>query len=202
MTKFKRAVISLLLLLCFASSALALSTREYREMMKDSNFAEADNYLNKIWAELKEKMPRKDFKILEKDRDNWVIKERDDTARALMDKSGYSRIEAYTRATKMRSDYLETILQKYDAVNLKLKSEDEAEKFLFKELSKRGLFKDFHIIMDEETFDIINNEKCWIFRHAVDDPNMIFTLDYYAVSSSGKIYVVDYVEAEYIPFNF
>ena len=194
------SIFTFFMCLVFTSSASALSNKEYHEMMKNSNFAEADNYLNKIWAELKENMPRKDFSVLEKDRDKWLRKERDNAAKALMKKEGYSKIEAYTLATKMRSDYLEKIMQKYAIV--KLKTEEEAENFLCDELSKRGLMKNFHIIRSEETSNVIDDEKCWIFRHAENGPDVIFTLNFYAVSTTGKIYVIDYSEDEYIPFNF
>ena len=190
----------LFLCLVFAPSSFALSNKEYRKMMKDSNFAEADNQLNKIWAELKENMPRKDFSLLEKDRDEWVLRGRDNTAQALMQKEKCSKIEAYTRATKMRSEYLKKIMQKYAVINLN--TEEKAENFLCDELLKRGLMKDSHIVMSEETSETINDEECWIFRHAENGSDMIFTIDFYAVSTTGKIYVIDYAEDEYIPFNF
>ena len=50
-----------------AGSALALTGAEYREMLKDPGFAEADQALNQAWAEAKELMPKAAFEALKKE---------------------------------------------------------------------------------------------------------------------------------------
>ena len=54
----KKFLSSLALLFLISSGAFALSDSEYKELMKDSSFADSEKELAKVWAEAK-KLPAK-----------------------------------------------------------------------------------------------------------------------------------------------
>ena len=111
--KFFAALLACLMVGALAVPALALSGAEYRKMLKDPEFAAADKELNRVWAELKKSMSKEAFKLLEKDRDAWVSKGRDEDANARMKKEGLSRTAAYAAATRARTKALPGLAQQY-----------------------------------------------------------------------------------------
>ena len=85
-----------------AGAALALTGAEYREMLKDPGFAEADQALNQAWSEAKELMPKAAFEALKKEQSAWVAKGRDTEAKELID-DGMTAPKAYALVTKSRA---------------------------------------------------------------------------------------------------
>ncbi len=111
----KKFLSSLALLLLISSNAFALSDSEYKEMLKDSSFADSEKELAKVWAEAK-KLPAKFFEHLQKEQREWVSHGRDKRAESLMkaDKT-LSRAQAYAQETGSR---VEAINSAIDAANL------------------------------------------------------------------------------------
>ena len=95
-----------LLITCFCSSAFALSDAEYRSMMKNSAFANADKALNAAWAEAKGILYGSDFDNLKKNQQQWIKSGRDAEAKYFMNNNGLSKVEAYTAATNARANYI------------------------------------------------------------------------------------------------
>lgn len=100
--------------LCFwvllAGTATALSDPEYREMMKEPEFAAADRALNEAWAEAKRSMPKSAFEELKKQQRDWNAKGRDAEARVLMDEGSMTALQAYTEVTNGRADHIREAL--------------------------------------------------------------------------------------------
>lgn len=94
------SVFILMVVLCVP--AFALSDAEYRKMKNDPNFAEADRELNYAYDEAKEIMDEAEFAVFKRDQRDWIAKQRDVRAKTFME-DGYSRVEAYTRATLERA---------------------------------------------------------------------------------------------------
>ena len=111
----KRIVSVLALVLLMVSPSFALSDAEYLRMRRNSvAFARADKKLNRVWAQLKKSLPKSVFAELDKVQREWVSSGRDSEAEQLMDE-GYSRVEAYTRATNDRADALPDIARELRA---------------------------------------------------------------------------------------
>ena len=81
-----------------------LSDNEYGQMMKNSDFANADKALNQAWKNAKNSLSEEDFNALKKDQNSWIKKGRDNEAKDLM--SSMSRVEAYTSVTNSRAEYI------------------------------------------------------------------------------------------------
>lgn len=111
----KKFLSSLAVFFLISSGAFALSDSEYKEMMKDSEFADAEKELAQSWSEAK-KLPAKFFEHLQKEQREWVSHGRDKRAESLMkaDKS-LSRTQAYAQETGSR---VEAINSAIDAANL------------------------------------------------------------------------------------
>lgn len=111
----KRIVSVLALMLLMVSPSFALSDAEYLRMRRNSvAFARADKKLNRVWAQLKKSLPKSVFAELDKVQREWITSGRDSEAEQLMDE-GYSRVEAYTRATNDRADSLPDIAKELRA---------------------------------------------------------------------------------------
>lgn len=97
-----------------AGPAAGLSDAEYREMMKDQGFAEADRGLNEAWSRLLKEggFSKAGIKALKADQAEWVRKGRDAAARRYMTEDGYTALEAYTTVTGMRTDALPDIAER------------------------------------------------------------------------------------------
>ena len=96
-----------------AGPAAGLSDAEYREMMKDSDFARADRALNEEWSRLLKEggLSKAGIKALKADQAEWVRKGRDVQAKLIME-SGYTALEAYTAVTGMRTDALPDLAER------------------------------------------------------------------------------------------
>ena len=107
------AVCSALCLGALAGPAAGLSDAEYREMMKDRGFAEADRALNEAWARILKEggLSKAGIKALKADQAEWVRKGRDTQARLIME-NGYAALEAYTTATGMRTEALPDLTER------------------------------------------------------------------------------------------
>lgn len=99
----KRLVIVVALMLVISAPAFALSDAEYRRMMKDPEFAAADRELTNAYNEAKEIMDKSEFAAFRRDQRDWIAKQRDVRAKTFME-DGYSRVEAYTKATLERAE--------------------------------------------------------------------------------------------------
>ena len=97
-----------------AGPAAGLSDAEYREMMKDRGFAEADRALNEAWARILKEggLSKAGIKALKADQAEWVRKGRDAAARRYMTEDSYTALEAYTTVTGMRADSLPDIAER------------------------------------------------------------------------------------------
>ena len=91
-----------------AGPAAGLSDAEYREMMKDSDFARADGALNETWSRILKEggLSKAGIKALKADQAEWVRKGRDAEARRYMTDDGYTALEAYTTETVRRTEEL------------------------------------------------------------------------------------------------
>ena len=96
-----------------AGPAAGLSDAEYREMMKDSDFARADGALNETWSRILKEggLSKAGIKALKADQAEWVRKGRDTQARLIME-NGYAALEAYTTATGMRTEALPDLTER------------------------------------------------------------------------------------------
>ena len=109
----KRFMSIIAVILVLAVPALALSDAEYLRMKKSSTaFAEADKFLSDAYNNVKNVMPRSEFASVKEEQREWIKSGRDEAARAFMNE-GYSKIEAYTKATEERAEELYHIFQMY-----------------------------------------------------------------------------------------
>ena len=101
------AACGVLCLGALAGPAAGLSDAEYREMMKDRNFARADGALNETWSRILKEggLSKAGIKALKADQAEWVRKGRDTQARLIME-NGYAALEAYTTETVRRTEEL------------------------------------------------------------------------------------------------
>ena len=90
--------------LCFLIpfSALALSEEDYRELLKDSEFAAADKELKQAWDYAKNNLTPDEFNKLKESQREWVKSVRDESAEELIDFQGYSKVMAYISVTNER----------------------------------------------------------------------------------------------------
>lgn len=89
-------------LLIISAPAFALSDAEYLRMKKNPEFAEADSELTEAYNEAKEILDKSEFAAFRQDQRDWIAKQRDVRAKTFME-DGYSRGEAYTKATLERA---------------------------------------------------------------------------------------------------
>ena len=109
----KRLMSIIAVVLVFAVPAFALSDAEYLRMKKSSaNFAEADEFLSDAYNNVKSVMSRSEFASIKEEQREWIKSGRDEAARAFMNE-GYSKMEAYTKATEERAEELYHIFQMY-----------------------------------------------------------------------------------------
>ena len=107
----KKFFLSLLFLVTIlATSVFALNDAEYKKMMKNPEFARADKRLNQTWKKASNSLKGAALDRLKKNQREWINEGRDYVANGFIEE-GYSRVEAYTIATNMRSDELPTIVK-------------------------------------------------------------------------------------------
>ncbi len=95
-----------------ATQALALSDKDYRAMMKDSKFAQADKNLNDAWKAAKESLSPADFAKLKKSQAQWIKKGRDEEVKKLRsEKAGRTLplTDAYAMVTDNRAEYIRSL---------------------------------------------------------------------------------------------
>lgn len=90
-------------LLAVSAPAFALSDAEYLRMKRNPEFAAADRRLTKAYNEARKIMSSEEFAGFRKSQRDWVARQRDVRARTFMEE-GYSRVEAYTKATLERAE--------------------------------------------------------------------------------------------------
>ena len=98
----KRLCLVLVSLVVLCVPAFALSDAEYLRMKKNPEFAAADSELIDAYNEAKEIMDKSEFDAFRRDQRDWIAKQRDVRAKTFME-DGYSRVEAYTKATLERA---------------------------------------------------------------------------------------------------
>ena len=109
----KRFMSIIAVVLVFAVPAFALSDAEYLRMKKSSaDFAEADEFLSDAYNNVKSVMPRSEFASIKEEQREWIKSGRDEAARAFM-REGYSKVDAYTKATEERAEELYHMFQMY-----------------------------------------------------------------------------------------
>ena len=99
----RRLISVLAFMLVISVPAFALSDAEYLRMKKNPEFAAADRKLTVAYNEAKRVMSKSEFDSLRKDQRQWIAKQRDVRAKTFME-DGYSRVEAYTKATLERAE--------------------------------------------------------------------------------------------------
>ena len=99
-----------IMLFALVSSASALSDKEYRQLIKNQSFSDADKALNQAWTNAKNSLSEKDFNALKKSQTRWIKSGRDNEARQLLKK--LSRVQAYTLVTNSRADYINNYVSK------------------------------------------------------------------------------------------
>ena len=107
------SALTVLFVMCIASQALALSDKDYREMMKDPGFAQADKNLNDAWNAAKESLSPAEFAKLKKDQAQWLKKGRDDEVKELRSVQAgrnLTRTDAYTSITDDRAGYIRGLI--------------------------------------------------------------------------------------------
>lgn len=102
----KRLISAAVLMMMLALPSFALSDSEYKRLKNsNSDFANADRNLTRVWNRLKDDLPGKVFRHLREEQRDWISHGRDREAKRYMN-DGYSRAEAYTMATNDRAEYL------------------------------------------------------------------------------------------------
>ncbi len=99
--------------ICIASQALALSDKDYSELMKDPGFAQADKNLNDAWKAAQESLPPSEFAKLKKDQAQWLKKGRDDEVKQLRSVQAgkhLTRTEAYASIMDDRAGYIRGLI--------------------------------------------------------------------------------------------
>ena len=111
--KIKKLFAALLLVFSLCGVSFALSDHDYKIMIKDTSYARAEKRLNRLWAEAKKILPKKDFAVLRESQREWVAHGRDDEAREVMELEGLSVIKAYTVVTENRADEIQEMINEY-----------------------------------------------------------------------------------------
>ncbi|MBQ7576649.1 MAG: DUF1311 domain-containing protein [Synergistaceae bacterium] len=101
----KRLFCALALVLVLVGSSFALTNKEYGRLMSNPEFARADRELNTTWEGLKDVLSGRDLERVKREQRQWISNGRDKAARRYM-RDGYSRVEAYTEATRDRIEAL------------------------------------------------------------------------------------------------
>ncbi len=100
----KHFVTAFAALCLISSSAFALSDSEYKELMKDSNFAQKEKELSQIWTEAKAKLSAEHFTYLQKEQKEWLSTSRDKEAEDFLKAEKVSRAKAYADIADQRID--------------------------------------------------------------------------------------------------
>ena len=109
---------ALFIVLLLFSPAIALTENDYRELLKDSEFINADNSLKKSWNEAKNKLSQSKFQSLKESQMQWAKIIRDELAQELIDFQGYSKLMAYISVTNDRADYIRSLLKENIATGI------------------------------------------------------------------------------------
>ncbi len=85
-----------------------LSDAEYKQMMKDPKFANADKALNEAWKNAQKSMSANAFNSLKQAQDRWISSGGKEWAKYLTDDDEWSKskAEAYTIVTQARAKYI------------------------------------------------------------------------------------------------
>ncbi len=97
------AVVTLVLML--AAPSFALTNKEYGRLMSNEDFARADRRLNRVYTDLRRTVSKAVWRVLSGEQKEWISWGRDEDAQVYID-DGYSRTEAYTKATNDRAKRL------------------------------------------------------------------------------------------------
>lgn len=98
-----------------------MTDAEYKQMMKNPDFAKADNALNNAWKNAKKSLNANAFNVLKENQKKWISNGRDEWAEILADKEGeygLSKNEAYTIATQARANYVSLWAKGYCAATV------------------------------------------------------------------------------------
>ena len=106
----KILLLSFVVVMCCVSSALALSDREYRKMMSNSEFRNADSALNKAYMDAKNSLSPEEFNALKKSQAQWIRTVRDNEAKQLIRTRKMNRVKAYTQVTLARAEYVRGLI--------------------------------------------------------------------------------------------
>ena len=111
----RKFLLALSLVFVCCANAFALSDNEYAQLMKNAAFKRADQALSKAWKAAQTKLSKNKNALdkLRQDQREWIKNGRDEEAEALMDDNGWSKLKAYTEATKARTEYLPKLAQEF-----------------------------------------------------------------------------------------
>lgn len=106
-------IISIFIAVCLlASTAFALTDRDYKVLMKDKKFAAADREMNRVYREAKRILSKKSFARIRKAQSEWIKEGRDVEAKAWMEEDDLSFVDAYAKATREQTKILEKWIQR------------------------------------------------------------------------------------------
>lgn len=133
----KICAVIILITVIFSVPSFALSDEEYRAMMKNPDFARADNKLNDTWKRVSKKLNAPVIERLKVEMREWLSAGRDFDADNFMD-WGFSREKAYTEATNkmvhrlLKEEFLTTTSRTYDASNMYYSETKSTHETLYK----------------------------------------------------------------------
>ncbi|MBR0316732.1 MAG: SEL1-like repeat protein, partial [Synergistaceae bacterium] len=93
-----------------------MSDAEYKQFMKNPDFAKADKALNNAWKNAKKRLSANEFDTLKREQKEWISSGRDDEASDLINNHLLSKIEAYTTVTHARANYIAQLSKGNDIV--------------------------------------------------------------------------------------
>ena len=84
-----------------------LSDAEYKQMMKNPEFAKADKALNNAWQNAKKSLSDSDFNALKQRQNEWIARGRSEWVSSVSEY--FDKITAYTIATRERAKYIDML---------------------------------------------------------------------------------------------
>lgn len=84
-----------------------LSEAEYKQMMKNPEFAKADKALNNAWQNAKKSLSDSDFNALKQRQNEWIARGRSEWVSSVSEY--FDKITAYTIATRERAKYIDML---------------------------------------------------------------------------------------------
>ena len=98
-----------------------LSDAEYKQMLKDPEFAKADKALNNAWQNAQKSLSANAFNVLKQDQQKWISSGSTAWTKILADEEGeyaYSKTKAYAITAQARANYISLWTKGYSAASV------------------------------------------------------------------------------------